>query len=122
MDLSSLLSKVTESMSATRSFGPAFERDDTTVIPVALVVAGGGGGGASPHGERSTDEDDGGSGAGFGTVSVPLGVYVVRDGNVRWVPAVDVTRLAIAAIGLVKVGAKLRLRARSNPKRAKSGA
>ena len=121
MDLSSLLSRVTDTMSATRSFGPAFERGDTTVIPVALV-AGGGGGGASGHGERSTDEDDGGSGGGFGTVSMPLGVYVIREGNVRWVPAVDVTRLAIAAIGLVKVGAKLRLRVRNGPKRAKSDA
>ena len=48
----------------------------------------------------------GGSGGGFGGVVMPLGVYVVKDDQVRWVPALNMTFIAIAALGLVRVLAR----------------
>jgi hypothetical protein len=82
------------------------------VIPVALVAGGGGGGegigvpgpevsGPDPVVDGAGGEDPPavplGSGGGFGGVVVPLGVYVVADGQVRFVPVVDVTVLALVA-------------------------
>jgi uncharacterized spore protein YtfJ len=45
----------------------------------------------------------GGSGGGFGGVVMPVGVYVVKDDRVRWVPAINVTLIAICAISLARV-------------------
>ena len=42
------MEKIGDSMKGGRSFGPAFERDGTTVIPVAYVFGGGGGGAGTP--------------------------------------------------------------------------
>jgi uncharacterized spore protein YtfJ len=108
MELEELLDKVSESVQAGRSFGPAAEHGDVTLVPVALVIGGGGGGSGSGPGE----DDPGGSGGGFGTISWPLGAYAIKDGNVRWVPALDVTRVAIAGIGAAKLLIKLRRRRR----------
>jgi uncharacterized spore protein YtfJ len=79
-----------------RVFGEPVEKGDVTVIPVAQIM-GGGGGGTAP------DEDAGGaeaSGGGFGGMARPAGVYVVRADGVEWQPALDVTLLGIAGIGL----------------------
>jgi uncharacterized spore protein YtfJ len=48
----------------------------------------------------------GGSGGGFGGVVMPLGVYVVKDDRVRWVPAINGTAVLVAAIGLIGVLAR----------------
>jgi hypothetical protein len=40
--------------------------------------------------------------AGFGVVAVPAGVYSIRDGRVRWQPAVSVN-LLIGAVATVAV-------------------
>jgi uncharacterized spore protein YtfJ len=63
--------------------------------------------------DENEDEDDedetfvgqpmGGSGGGFGGVVMPVGVYVVKDDRVRWVPAINVTLIAICAISLARV-------------------
>jgi hypothetical protein len=45
MTTAELMRRLDESISGGRSFGPAFERDDCLVIPVAYVLGGGGGGG-----------------------------------------------------------------------------
>ena len=65
--------------------------DGCTVIPVAKVMggAGGGGGEGNKEGESGT-----GFGTGFGLQAQPVGVYQVRNGEVVWKPAIDVTRLA----------------------------
>ena len=72
-------------------FGEPYEVDGCTVIPVAKVMggAGGGGGEGNKQGESGT-----GFGTGFGLQARPVGVYQVRDGEVVWKPAIDVTRLA----------------------------
>lgn len=41
-----------------------------------------------------------GEGGGFGVGARPAGAYVIKDGNVRWMPAVDVNRI-IAVLGVV---------------------
>ena len=60
-------------------------------------VSGGGGGG----GGHDKDGQEG-QGGGFGVQARPAGAYVIKDGNVRWMPAVDVNRV-IAALGVVIV-------------------
>src|SRR5919106_4005601 len=76
--------------------------------PLWWVVRGGGGG----HDERGQE----GEGGGFGVVARPAGAYIVKDGTVRWRPAVDVNRL-VAAIGAVAI-AYLFTRARIEKARA----
>lgn len=86
-----------------RSFGEPTRHEGTIVIPVASVAGGGGGGGES--------ENDGhGGGGGFGLSVVPCGVFVIRDGTVRWQPAVDVNRIVLGA-QIVAVTALLTVRA-----------
>jgi uncharacterized spore protein YtfJ len=94
---------VGDNLSVRRVFGEPYELDGCTVIPVARVVGGAGGGG----GEGNKQGDSGtGFGTGFGLQARPVGVYQVRDGDVVWKPAIDVTRLAKggqALAGLVAV-------------------
>jgi uncharacterized spore protein YtfJ len=126
MELKDLFNKMTNHLSVGRAFGAAYEKDGALIIPVALVAGGGGGGGSEgPTIHASVrhfdvddeDEDDveddedetfvgqpmGGSGGGFGGVVMPVGVYVVKDDRVRWVPAINVTLIAICAISLARV-------------------
>jgi uncharacterized spore protein YtfJ len=102
MDLQKLLSSTSDAFTVGRAFGPPYERDDCVIIPVAWVAGGTGGGGAG----ATDDTQDGG--AGTGGVVWPLGVYVVKDGNVRWVPALDSTRVALGALALLRAVVKLR--------------
>lgn len=112
MEIPSLLAKVTDTMHVSRSFGPPSQHGDVTLVPVAVVAGGGGGGGGTGHGDvaASAASGGGGGGGGFGTISWPIGAYVIEGGAVRWVPALDVTRLAVAGIGVVKAVTKLRAR------------
>jgi uncharacterized spore protein YtfJ len=73
-------------------FGDPYELNGVSVIPVARVAGGGGGGGG--EGAMNDDQTGSGFGTGFGLHARPVGVYEVRDGDVVWKPAVDVTRLA----------------------------
>lgn len=105
MDVEKLLSKAVDELSVRRAFGPPIESEGTLIVPVAWV-AGGGGGGAS--GSEAESVDSTGSGGGFGGVTWPLGIYVVKEGRVRWVPAVDATRIALAGLGIFRALVKLR--------------
>ncbi len=105
MDVERLLSRAAEELSVRRAFGPPIDRDGTLIIPVAWVAGGGGGGAEGPEGEEGNGT---GAGGGFGGVTWPLGVYVVREGRVRWVPAVDATRIALAGLGIFRALVKLR--------------
>jgi uncharacterized spore protein YtfJ len=88
MDVQELMAKVEDAASVKRVFGEPYERDGVTVIPVARVGGGGGGGGG--------EGDEGkGWGGGGGFVGAPVGIYVIKDGNVRWRPAVDVTSVLL---------------------------
>jgi uncharacterized spore protein YtfJ len=106
MDAADLVKRAGEGASAGRAFGPAYERDDCLIIPAVSVITAGGGGGdskaAAAEAEAQASNGDSSGGGGFFGVSWPLGVYVVKDGNVRWVPAIDATRLAVAGMALVR--------------------
>lgn len=90
--------RVRGALTVRRVFGEPYERDGVTVIPAAIVrgAAGGGGGGDT--------EGNGGVGTGFGLSARPVGAFVVRDGEVTWRPAVDVTRVVVGAQVVAVVG------------------
>lgn len=96
-----ILTRVGDQLGIRRVFGEPIERDGITVVPVAVAI-GGGGGGAGP--------DDQGSGGGFGGVVRGIGVYAISNGQVRFVPAIDVTSLA--GLGVLLAGLLLRARRR----------
>jgi uncharacterized spore protein YtfJ len=116
VDVKDLLKRVGENLSVGRAFGTAYEKDGLLIIPVALVAGGGGGGGgpvsAEPVKDKSKSkgsedvEDEEASGAGFGGVVLPVGAYVVKDDDVRWVPAVNVTLIALAALAVLRVAVR----------------
>jgi len=111
-DLLEQIGKAEESFTVRRVFGEPFEKDGVTVIPAARVQgAVGGGGGQAPGGE-------GGTGTGFATNTKPFGVFVIKDGEVGWRPAVDVNRMitgcqvvAIVALLTIRSIVKARLKA-----------
>jgi uncharacterized spore protein YtfJ len=81
-----------------RVFAEPYTQDGVTVIAAAAVSGGGGGGGGR---DQHNQEGEGG---GFGVRGRPSGAYVIKDGSVRWVPAVDVNRV-IAVAGVVACAA-----------------
>lgn len=94
-----LLGKSTDSLSVSRVFGPPIEQDGCLIIPVAFAAGGGGVGVDNPQagGDPALER----VGGGFGGVTWPIGVYAVKDGNVRWVPVVNVTGLLLAVIAAI---------------------
>ena len=114
MDVDGLLSRIGASLSVSRAFGDPYERDGVTVIPVAFVSGGGGGGGGTEAREPGDDSAEPGSGAGggFGGVVLPFGVFEVREGRTRFVPAFSVNlALAVGALALVWLVRRRRRRA-----------
>ena len=122
MDAENILAKVSENLSVRRAFGAAYEKDDMLIIPVAMVAGGGGGGTARPRhrdpaagpdsmpegelaGHDATPQDSGrtDAGGGFGGLVMPAGAYIVKGGQVRWVPAVDMTIVVLASLSLVRL-------------------
>jgi len=115
-----LLDRMAENLSVRRSFGAAYEREGLLIIPVALV-AGGGGGGEGPikppatghtraietaepaNGAPPDSQPPTGTGGGFGGLVLPVGVYVVKGDQVRWVPAYDATLIILASLSVVRV-------------------
>lgn len=88
-----VLDRVRDAVSARQVFADPVERDGTTLIGVARVYGGGGG-------EQLAD---GSSAGGLGMLAAPVGAYVLRDGRVRWIPAVDVNGLIVAAAVIIVV-------------------
>jgi len=99
MDIQHVLSGAQDAMTARRVFGDPIQVGEVTVLPVARV-GGGGGGGAKPGDQ---------SGVGFGLNARPAGVYVIRNGNASWRPAVDVNRVILGG-QLVAISAMWALR------------
>lgn len=127
MDVQKLLDRVSQNLSVTRAFGTAYEKDGSLIIPVALV-AGGGGAGEGSEGVLSTTSEEGddagdsretvskaepssGSGGGFGSAVVPVGVYVVKDERVRWIPAVNANLVIIVVFVILRMILRARYRA-----------
>ncbi|GEL18119.1 spore germination protein GerW family protein [Pseudonocardia asaccharolytica] len=104
MDVSTAMQRVEDAIRVNRVYGEPVTADEVTIIPAARVGGGAGGGGG-----RDAKQGGEGSGGGIGWGGRPSGAFVVREGTVRWEPAVDVNRL-IAAVATVAVTALLTAR------------
>ena len=112
MKIDEFLSRSHESVSARRVYAEPYEADGVTVIAAASIAGGGGGGGGGDS------EGNEGGGGGFGLHGRPAGAYVIKEGKVQWVPAVDVHRIffgvcAVAVAYLLGRGWTERARMRS---------
>jgi len=142
VDVESLLAKIADNLSVRRAFGAAYEKDGILIIPVAIVAGGGGGGtGHNRHSEPAAGPDSDGAaaaapdktatdgtapdsgrteaGGGFGGLVLPSGAYVVKDDQVRWVPAVDVTIAVLASLSLMRLLARIWSRQRKHHRRTR---
>ena len=89
MALRELVGGMSESSNVKRVFGDPIEKDGMMIVPVASVrtmFGGGEGPGAPATADRPGPISWGGGGA---ATASPVGVYVLKDGGVTWVPAVD---------------------------------
>jgi uncharacterized spore protein YtfJ len=89
-DLDALLRGNRDAITVRRIYGDPVESNGVKVIPAASVIGGSGGGG----------DAEGNGGAGFGLVGRPTGVWVLRDDEVTWRPAIDVNRIVAYAFVL----------------------
>jgi uncharacterized spore protein YtfJ len=136
MDVGKLLMKASDDLSVRRAFGTPYEKDDMLIIPVAIVGGGGGGGTGRPRrrdltagpgsppeagpagpGVPPQDSEPMDAGGGFGGLVLPAGAYVVKGGQVRWVPAVDATIVVLASLSLARVLARTWARSRQQGRR-----
>jgi uncharacterized spore protein YtfJ len=69
-----------EAKTVRRVYGDPYRKDGVTIIPAAKVRSGGGARG------------------GYGVTATPVGVYVLRDGEVKWKPAFNLNRAILGAI------------------------
>jgi uncharacterized spore protein YtfJ len=92
MDPKKLTDQLKDAIGPRRVFGEPVEREGVTLVPAATVI-GGGGGGSAPE-----TSPEGGTGLGYGLLAWPTGAYEIRDGNARWIPALDTTRIAVVAL------------------------
>jgi uncharacterized spore protein YtfJ len=105
MDVQEVTAQARDALTVKRVFGEPYEKDGVTIIPAARVQGGAGGGsGEDPQGQGK------GSGSGFGMTARPVGVFVIRDGELSWRPAVDVNRIVLGG-QLVAIAALLTVRA-----------
>jgi uncharacterized spore protein YtfJ len=95
MDPQAILQRVEDAMNPRRVFGDPVQVDGVTVLPVATVGGGGGGG----------QKGDEGAGVGFGLGAQPAGVFVIRDGDAKWRPALNLNRVILGGqiVGLAAI-------------------
>jgi hypothetical protein len=94
------------------SFSAPYERDGATVITATAIRA------HTATRGRGGEAGRPGFGAGM-SGSQPLGAFVVRDGRVRWHPAVDLTRVLTTA-EIVLGGVLIARRLAARPSAAKA--
>ncbi|QSQ26432.1 hypothetical protein JY651_16525 [Pyxidicoccus parkwayensis] len=121
MDVKEVIERARDSITVKRVYGEAIQQEGVIMIPAALVAGGGGGGGGEgllpqQAGAEGEAQKASGSGGGFGMRARPAGAFVIREGNVSWVPAVDVNRIVrgaqlLAGTALVLFGINRMLRA-----------
>ena len=97
MTAAGILEQVRDTITVKRVFGEAYASEGCLVVPVAAVRGGGGGGDGADAG------GNGGSGGGFGVSARPVGVYRIRGEEVTWLPAFDLTHVAVLGeiVGIV---------------------
>jgi uncharacterized spore protein YtfJ len=83
MNVLETVNQTRDAITVRRVYGDPYQVDGVTVIPAAAVMGGGGGGG----------DTEGNGGTGFGLSARPVGAFVVKDGDAKWRPAIDVNRV-----------------------------
>ena len=108
MSVQDVIAQARDAMTVKRVFGEPYEKDGIVLVPAA-AVRGGAGGGSDPEGK--------GGGSGFGLMARPVGAFLIRDGDVRWQPALDLNRVIlggqmVAIVALLVVRTLLKGRAK----------
>jgi uncharacterized spore protein YtfJ len=103
MKVMDAISEARAAMRASEVFGTPIEKNGVTLIPAARISGGAGGGG-------DQNQAQGGGGMGFGVRSQPVGAFVIKDSEVTWQPAVDVSRVILMG-QVVAIVALLTIRA-----------
>jgi len=83
MNVLDTINQARDAITVRRVYGEPYQEDGVTIIPAAHVVGGGGGGG----------DTLGNGGSGFGLSARPVGAWVIKDGDARWRPALDLNRV-----------------------------
>lgn len=96
MDVTQMVSTAQDAITVRRVYGKPYEKDGVTIITAARLAGGVGGGSGQEKGQE-------GEGGGFGLKGSPAGAFVIKDGTVRWVPAIDPQRV-LATVGAVVLG------------------
>ena len=113
MDAQDVITQARDALTVKRVFGEPYEKDGVMVVAVAKIRGGaGGGGGEGAEGEGK------GSGSGFGISARPVGMFLIRNGELSWRPAVDVNRVVlggqiVAIVALLAVRSIVKARANS---------
>ncbi|QRK09032.1 hypothetical protein JQX13_02370 [Archangium violaceum] len=115
MDVNEVIDRARDAFNVRRVFGEPIQQGEVTLVPAAWVSGGGGGGGGegtAPEGAENAGGTGKGYGSGFGLRARPAGAFVLRNGKVSWMPAVDVNRIILGAqvlmgIFLLTIGRKL---------------
>jgi len=83
-----------DAMTPRRVFGDPLQVDGVTILPVSTVGGGGGGGVKGADG-----------GVGFGLGAKAAGVFVIRDGDAKWRPALNMNRVILGGqlVGIVAI-------------------
>ena len=90
MEVQDVIGQARDALTVKRVFWEPYEKDVVTIIPAARVQgAAGGGSGEDPQRQGQ------GSGSGFAVAARPVGAFVIRNGELSWRPAMDVTRIAL---------------------------
>jgi uncharacterized spore protein YtfJ len=92
-----VLTGAQDAMTPRRVFGDPINVEGVTVLPVA-TIGGGGGGGAKGAGNDNV-------GVGFGLGAQAAGVFVIRDGDAKWRPALNLNRVILGGqlVGMVAI-------------------
>jgi uncharacterized spore protein YtfJ len=113
MEVQDIIAQARDALTVKRVFGEPYEKDGVTIIPAARVQGGvGGGSGEDPQGQGK------GSGSGFAMNARPVGAFIIRDGELSWRPALDVSRIVlggqvVAIVALLTVRAIIKARAKA---------
>jgi uncharacterized spore protein YtfJ len=108
MEVEELFRRAGKYLTVRRAYGPSYDHDGVLMVPVAVVAGGAGGGtGGFPAvgdaaGTGASGPTEESAGGGFGGFVYPVGVYVVRDGKVRFRPTVDIPFVAVWSLLLLR--------------------
>lgn len=113
MEVEDLFRRAGKYLTVRRAYGPSYDHDGVLVVPVAVVAGGAGGStgafgsGAGGAGTATGGPAEDSAGGGFGGFVYPVGVYVVRNGKVRFQPAVDFPFVAVWSLLLLRLAFKV---------------